>query len=410
MTLFLIPIIFVSVMTFGGVGNHQGIGVAKILIVNNDKGKLAEKIIGRLKKTKGLEIVDNIANEPISQSKADNLIMRADGYELAVVFPENFSENLVNPVNRNNPALVQFMADPAFGGMNLYPVERLIKIQIMHDVGVFATARECNGIADSTFVQTFPSVSSESLQNFSNRYLTALQDIDEKVQDNIECKRVAPNGLTIIRPIKPEEQSVPGYLIFGMFFIVQSIGLTLLREKENGTFNRLMAAPVSSSVILIGKLVPYYFVNLFQAVFMFAFGKLVFNISFGDHPLGLIVVALATAAATNGLGLLVASISKTAEQSGPLSGVIIMALATAGAIFIPYFEMPKIMQKIGLFTPHSWALRGFQDIIVRGYDVQAILPCAGVLVLFAIGFYCISLKLIRFKLTLIDDFNLNQYK
>jgi ABC-2 type transport system permease protein len=128
---------------------------------------------------------------------------------------------------------------------------------------------------------------------------------------------------------------VPGYTIFGVFFIVQVIGNTFLREKESGTFNRLLVAPIKRSVILVDKLIPFYIVNLIQVLVLFALGYFVFGIHLGSSPLGLFAVTLSAAAAANALGLLIAAVSKSAEQMGPLSGVVLVVMAT---VLIPYFS------------------------------------------------------------------------
>lgn len=369
--LFILPVIFVSIMTFAGVGN-QSIHDAQILVVSHDEGPIAQQVIARLKQQKGLVVTDRVDNHALDDQQAERLLLKGGSpYGLILVFPANFSAAVQRgSAAGGDPSLVRFIADPATGGQNLNPIERLIKIQVMTVAGAYAGAALAPGEAK-------PELAS--------------------LQPPVDFKRVAPRGLEIARPITAEEQNVPGYTIFGVFFIVQVIGTTILREKESGTFNRLMAAPISKPVLLIGKLLSFYAVNLVQVAFMFLFGRLVFHISFGNSILGLVAVTLAASAAANALGLLIAAISKTAEQMGPLSGIILVTLATAGGIFIPYFEMPKILQRVSFFTPHAWALKGFQDILVRGYGFSAVLPTAGVLLLFAALFYGLALFRFRFE-------------
>jgi glr3473 protein len=192
------------------------------------------------------------------------------------------------------------------------------------------------------------------------------------------------------------EQNVPGYTIFGIFFIVQVIGNTILREKESGTIIRLLVAPVSKFEILIGKLIPFYLVNLIQVAVLFAFGALVFDMDLRDSVPGLLVVTLGTAAAANALGLLIAAVSRSTEQMGPMSGLILVVMAALGGVLIPLFEMPRLMQAISLFTPHAWALKGYQDVMVRGYGVAELGPTVGALFGFAVVFYLLALWRFRF--------------
>jgi ABC-2 type transport system permease protein len=366
--LFVLPIIFVLLMTYAGVGN-QSVSTVKILVVNEDNGVIASYIIDQLRDEKALVVVDQINGSKIHQDFGEKLLLkRSGGYSLILKFPSNFSKNLI--MGSASKPLVEFIADPATGGSNLNPIERLIKMQVMNVAGYVAATR----------IGQIP-----------------INIIETKINDEVQFNRLAPKGMKLTRSIKAEEQNVPGYTIFGIFFIVQVIGNTILRERENGTYNRLIAAPVSSARLLFGKLAPFYVVNLIQVAFMFLFGYFAFHISLGHCFSGLFLITLATAAVANALGLLIASISKSAEQMGPFSSLILISMATIGGIFIPYFEMPKLLQSISFLTPHAWALKGFQDILVRGYSFSAVLFTAFILVSFALLFYSIALIKIYFS-------------
>ena len=358
--LFILPIIFVLLMTYAGVGN-QGIGQASILVVNQDQGDLASYVIERLHEEKSLIVVDQIEGSKIQEDLGEKLLLkRSSNYSLVLKFPPNFSDSL----QTGSKPLVEFIADPATGGSNLNPIERLIKIHVLHLAGYVAGTK-------------------------ANR--SAISLIENPIHDDIRFSRIAPKGLKLTRPINAEEQNVPGYTIFGIFFIVQVIGTTILKEKEGGTYHRLMTAPISPSLMLLGKLAPFYLVNLTQVAFMFLFGYLVFDVSLGGCLSGLFLVTLATAATANSLGLLIASFSKTTEQMGPLSSLILICMATIGGIFIPFFEMPKLLQSISFLTPHAWALKGFQDILVRECTLTAVFPTVAVLLGFSAIFYASSL-------------------
>lgn len=362
--LFILPIIFVVLMTYAGVGN-QGIGQSNILVVNQDQGSIASSVIDRLREEKNLIVTDYHEGEKIHEDIGEKLLLKNNSrYSMILKFPPLFSESLL----QGEKVLVEFIADPATGGSNLNPVERLIKIHVMNISGYLEGARIGQAL---------------------------IQAMDTPIPQNVQFSRSAPKGLKLTRPIRAEEQNVPGYTIFGIFFIVQVIGTTFLKEKEEGTYNRIMTVPISPSLLLFGKLVPFYFVNLLQVLFMFVFSYYVFDISMGKSFLGIFLVTIATAATANSLGLLIASISKTTEQMGPLSSLILISSATVGGIFIPYFEMPKFLQTISFLTPHAWALKGYQDILVREYHLIAVLPTCAILLAFSAIFYVMALSKIR---------------
>lgn len=395
--LFLLPIIFVTVMTFAGVGN-QGVRREKILVINHDTGPVAQRIILRLQENPKLFITEKVNGHALDDIAAEKYLMRrGSGIGLILLFPKNFSEILLSKrLAPTDKTLIKFIADPGTAGENINPLEDLVKIQVQRAASALAGARKYESNLEAIAGQQ-PKTAQEQIALDINKLRDKVTKMDTIINDRVQFERVAPAGVTNYHTITPESQNVPGYTIFGLFFIVQVIGNTFLREKENGTFDRLLISPISKPILLIGKLLPFYIVNILQVLILFAFGHFVFHIGLGNSFLGLFLVTLATAAVANALGLFIAAISKSAEQMGPLSGLILISMAAVGGIFIPYFEMPHLLQTISFFTPHAWALEGFQDVLVRGYGVLTVLPNVGVLLLFAFLFYLLALLRFRFR-------------
>jgi ABC-2 type transport system permease protein len=192
------------------------------------------------------------------------------------------------------------------------------------------------------------------------------------------------------------EQNVPAYAIFGVFFIVLTLARGILKERIEGTFLRLLSAPLPKIAILVGKLLPYYLVNLVQIFLMFAVGVLIFRMRLGSVG-ALLLISISLAAAATGLGLLVAALGRTESQVDTLSVLLAISLGALGGMMVPVFVMPKIMQKIALVTPHAWALQGYHDSIVRGLGAGDVLAEAAVLMGFALVFFSVALWRFRFR-------------
>jgi ABC-2 type transport system permease protein len=205
----------------------------------------------------------------------------------------------------------------------------------------------------------------------------------------------SPQGLQTSRHPTSTEQNIPAYTIFGVFFIVLTLASSFFQEKRDGTFQRLLAAPISNATLLVGKLLPYYLVNLIQIALMFAVGVIFFKMRLGN-PLALILVSLALALAANGLGLFVAAVGKTEAQIGALSVFLAITLSALGGMMVPSFVMPDFMRALSFFTPHAWALSGYQDVIVRGLGVRQVLAETGALLAFAGLFFGLAFWRFRF--------------
>jgi ABC-2 type transport system permease protein len=220
-------------------------------------------------------------------------------------------------------------------------------------------------------------------------------NISERGRSGVDFIHTFPKGFNAGRRPTATEQNVPAYTIFGVFFIVLTLASSFLQEKKDGTFQRILAAPLSKTALLIGKLLPYYLVNLIQIAMMFCIGVVVFGMKLGYLP-ALVVVSLALAAAANGLGLLVAALGKTEPQVNGLSVLLAITLSALGGMMVPTFIMPNLMKTLSLFTPHAWALAGYHDIIIRGLGMKDVVTEMFVLLGFASFFFVIALWRFRF--------------
>jgi ABC-2 type transport system permease protein len=217
----------------------------------------------------------------------------------------------------------------------------------------------------------------------------------------LEVVQMQPAGMEIEQTPNIVQQYVPGWTLFGVFFIAQMLATSLLEEKKVGTFRRLLAAPMSRAALLLGKLMPFLIVNLVQIVLMFAVGVFIMplvdapKLELGSHPEALILISLAASLTATGLGLLIAALTKTAEQISGLGTLLVVTMAALGGVMVPRYIMPDFMRTIGMISPHAWALTAYQDVLVRGYDIAHILPEVGVLMGFAVMFFGVALW--RFK-------------
>jgi ABC-2 type transport system permease protein len=193
------------------------------------------------------------------------------------------------------------------------------------------------------------------------------------------------------------QQNVPGYTIYGIFWIVSLLANSVLHEKREGTFRRLLTAPLGRVAMLAGKLVPYYIINLGQLLLMLGVSTLLFGMNLGHSMAGLVIVSLAAATTSTGLGILVAALARSEAQVGGLTVLLLLSLSALGGCFIPRHIMPPWLKMVGLVTPHAWALDAYQDLLVRGYTLFEVLPKVGVLGVFAVIFFGIGVWRFRFE-------------
>lgn len=198
------------------------------------------------------------------------------------------------------------------------------------------------------------------------------------------------------RTMTAVQQSVPAWLVFGMFFVVIPIAGVLIQERNDGTLIRLGTFGVSRDAVLGGKLLAFMLLNWVQLIFMLCVGHwlvpllggdaLQLNIAFGWFLL--MVVSTSTAAV--GLALLIAAHTRSFEHAAALGGGINVILAAIAGIMVPRMLMPPALQNISEWSPMGWALDGMQSVFLGEPDIAFILPRAGLLMVFAAG--CLSLS------------------
>jgi len=386
--LFVMPLFFILVMSFALEGVFQAGGKGnpiEILVVHQGAGRLADQAISDLKRTEGLILIERHQGIPLTADQADQWIGKGR-YPLALIFPEGYTERILDQLNdpEKGKAVVYLVSEPAMNLQLLASVKGTVQ-------GAIERRALLAGIPQRLIKLLGTSAGSwEQLD-------TLLGDpkIGGPGASGVDFLHRFPKGFAAGRRPTATEQNVPAYTIFGVFFIVLTLATSFLQEKKDGTFQRILAAPLSKTALLIGKLLPYYLVNLIQVALMFGVGVVAFGMKLGNLP-ALVIVSLALAAAANGLGLLVASLGKTEAQVNGLSVLLAITLSALGGMMVPTFIMPDLMKTLSLFTPHAWALAGYHDVIIRGLGPQAVLTETAVLLGFASFFFAVALWRFRF--------------
>jgi ABC-type multidrug transport system permease subunit len=192
--------------------------------------------------------------------------------------------------------------------------------------------------------------------------------------------------------------SVPGNAVLFGFFIAVTVAMAFAVERRNGTWRRLLAAPVSRRRALLATLVPYFVIGCCQLAFLFAVGVLAFGMQIAGSLLALVAVSTALVACAVSLGLLFAAIGGSERQLGGIGSVVLLVMGLFGGCMVPRLAMPPIMQTLGSCVPHAWALDGYYAILVReGTSLVDVAPAIGMLLVFAVAFAGAGAALFRFE-------------
>ncbi len=361
--LFVMPAAFILVMSLAlrdvfAVGESR---TMQIVLVQIDKSKVTDDLVAVL--PPALERLDSRA--------AAELALRERRAEIAVIIPDGYEAGLMS--DAPTAPLVEVLAEPSVRPELMRIVSARVATAVLrHRIEVRINAMS-GGMA------SLPPA-------FENK--------------SIDTTTVTANYLPSAggKPLTATQQNVPAWLVFGMFFVVTPICNLLLAERTLGTLARLRTMLVPTSIILIGKLLPYYLINMFQVVLMLSIGRYIVPL-LGGVPLeldvswsALFLVSSATSIAALGVAILVAALSRTVEQAGTLGSLTNVLLAAIGGIMVPQWVMPKFMQTFAQLSPMNWALEGFLEVFLRTGRLDTIAPYA--LLLVGLGVGCGSIAIL----------------
>ena len=205
------------------------------------------------------------------------------------------------------------------------------------------------------------------------------------------------------RKMTAVQQSVPAWLIFGMFFVVIPIAGVLIQERNDGTLTRMATFGVKPGAVLGGKLLAFMGLNWIQLFFMLMVGRWLVPLLGGDTlyldlSIGwFLLMVLATSAAAVGLALLIAAHTRAFDHAAALGGGANVVLAALAGIMVPRPLMPAGMQTISEWSPMGWALDGMQAVFLGAPDAPQIVPKAALLLTFAVVCLLLSWRPIRYQ-------------
>lgn len=192
------------------------------------------------------------------------------------------------------------------------------------------------------------------------------------------------------------EQSSPGQLVTWTLITLLGASEVFVNERLGGTLRRLLATPTRKATILLGKITARLGMGLFQMTILIGFGALALGVNWGRSWTALALVAVAFALASVALGTLLGALVHSRSQASGLTIMFSMLLAALGGAWWPLEVTPPAYQAVVKFLPTTWAMIGFNDVILRGQGMTAILPVVGILIAFAVVFFILGIWRLRF--------------
>ncbi len=141
--------------------------------------------------------------------------------------------------------------------------------------------------------------------------------------------------------------------------------LSLVRERQMGSFEMFRVSPLRFCQILLGKSLAYILYVSFAGVILTALMMLL-NVPSPAYPGQYLLMLVLLATASVGIGFLISAISRTDGQAIQLTMLVLLLSIFFTGFFLPVAGFLWPAWIIALLVPMTYAIRGFQDLILAG--------------------------------------------
>ncbi len=188
----------------------------------------------------------------------------------------------------------------------------------------------------------------------------------------------------------------PVYIAFFVFFFVFLLtGVSFLRERSQGTMERLLATPVGRGEIVLGYMLGFGLFALVQSAVVLLFTIYVLRIHHaGSLGLAFLVEALLTVGAVN-LGIFLSTYARTELQVVQFIPIVIVPQVLLSGIILPVDNLPRLLRIVASLMPLTYANRAMTDVMIRGLGLQDVAAELAVLLGFALAALLLSALSIR---------------
>lgn len=166
---------------------------------------------------------------------------------------------------------------------------------------------------------------------------------------------------------------LPGILVI-LITIISSFlaALNIVREKEMGTIEQINVTPIKKYQFIVGKLVPFWIIAMFELGLGLIIGKILFSVPMVGSLWLLFGFAGVYLLVALGAGLLISTMASTQQQVMFIIFFFLLTFILMSGIFTPVESMPEWGQKVNILNPFAYFMRVIRMILLKGSEFKDI--------------------------------------
>jgi ABC-2 type transport system permease protein len=233
-------------------------------------------------------------------------------------------------------------------------------------------------------------------------YLSALMDIfGQRVTGGRTAPLIEPRVRVWYNPeLKSRNFIIPGLIAVIMMVIAALLtSLTFAREWERGTMEQLISTPVKSPEVVLGKLIPYFFIGFIDIVISVVMAVYLFEVPLKGNVFILAVVSSVFLFGSLGLGIVISIVAKSQLVASQIAMVttFLPAFLLSGFMF-SISNMPIPLQWFSRLIPARYFVTVLKGIFLKGNPLRILVIDAIFLVFFAVIVFIVANRKFRKKM------------
>ena len=346
---FVLPLMLILVLGVTVGGDEPRIGVH----VEGDTSPLAQELID------GLERLDGVGVELFDEFGAATEELEREDITALVVVPVDYDDIIAS----GGATEIEYRVIPTSGG---FEMQSLVGSVIADQNAAIRASRL---VSEQTGLP--PTEASERVSAVAEDLAT------------VDVVTVDPDGDGYV------DADAVGFiaaqeLILFMFVMGMVAASALIRSRQLGVTQRMLATPATAAQVVAGEGLGRFAIAVIQGAFIIGATALLFGLDWGSWPATAAIVVLFALVAT-AAALLVGALVNNESQSSAIGISLGLALAALGGCMVPFEVFPDWLRSVAHITPHAWAVDAFTEVVQRGGGLGQIGVELAVLALFGLS-------------------------
>ena len=331
-----------------------------IALVNNDAGSLGSSFVA------SLETINNKTGmmDLRSAQDYDDVKTQLQNSDISggIIIPENFSAD----IRANKQGLITIVIDQSNPQLS-------VTIQSVLSKTIEAMGKQM------------------AISNLNTRYNVSITTATAMITPYVvESKGIVPGESNYFQFVAP---GIIAMVV--MMALMTGLPHAISYEKDIGTLDGMLAAPIHRLSIILGKVMAQTVRGMIQGFIILILAVVLFGVVIQGNILLVIFLVLLTVFSFVGLGILITSFTENEETATMVMMTLMFPMMFLSGVFFPLQQMPWYMQGIANFLPLTYATTALRKVMVLGADLTAV--GTDVLILLAFGIVLLAIAVPMFQ-------------